>query len=56
MECGESLSALALAFIINQPFPAFPIAGCSNLEQLTDNLRAGDLVLEAEQVGWLDEV
>lgn len=53
---GESLSALALAYIVNQSFPSFPIAGCSSPEQLADNLRAGDLQLEPEQVAWLDDV
>ena len=53
-QTGESLSVLALAYIANQAFPSFPIAGCSTMLQLEDNLRAGDVILEAEQVRWLD--
>ncbi len=45
---------VALAFLLSQPFPVFPIIGPSSLPHLEDSLAAHDLALTTDQVRWLD--
>jgi aryl-alcohol dehydrogenase-like predicted oxidoreductase len=53
-ELSLPVSVVALAYITSHPFPAYAIAGCSALEQLGDNLLAGDVVLPAAAVTYLE--
>ena len=53
-EVSLPLSVLALAYITSHPFPAYAITGCSTVEQLQENLRAGDVQLEPAFVDSLD--
>ena len=53
-EVSLPLSVLSLAYIVSQPFPAYAISGCSNMEQLRENLRAGDVQLEPALLDYLD--
>ena len=52
-ETGHSIHALALAYLTSQPFPTFPIAGASKLEQVLSLREAGDVELTPEQVKFL---
>ena len=53
-ELGLPLSAVSLAYITSHPFPAYAITACSTLEQLAPNMAAGDVVLPAAAVAYLD--
>lgn len=48
--CGTSIGAIALAYLTNQPFPCYPIAGVRNTDQLRDIAQAGNLVLTQAQL------
>ena len=45
---------VALAFVLNQGFPSFPLIGPRNFFETESSLRALDLDLSAEEVDWLD--
>ena len=49
-ETGLSVAAISLAWLTNQPFPTFPIAGVSRMEHFEDIKAAGDAVLTEEQI------
>ena len=53
-ETGLSVGEIALGYLTSQPFPAFPIAGCSTLDQLAEILQAGDVRLDASLLARLD--
>lgn len=48
------LSVLALAYLIAQPFPTYPLSGCSSLEQLNENLQATEIALTPAQRAFLE--
>lgn len=48
-----SVSSVALAYLTGQPFPCFPIAGASRIEQILSLREAGELCLTARQVETL---
>ena len=50
-EKGCTPNQLALAYLTNQPFPVFPIAGPNSVDQVRDSCNAGDIVLGAEECG-----
>jgi aryl-alcohol dehydrogenase-like predicted oxidoreductase len=54
-DLGCSPTALALAWLMHQPFPTIPIIGTVNPDHLADALSAADVRLSAEQVKWLKE-
>jgi predicted dehydrogenase/aryl-alcohol dehydrogenase-like predicted oxidoreductase len=45
---------IALAYVLNQPFPTFPLIGPRTLEELRTSLPALDVELSAEEVKWLN--
>lgn len=47
-DTGYSLQALALAYLISQPFQVFPVSGVRNTEQLKDVMEAGEICIEQE--------
>ncbi|RCS25681.1 oxidoreductase [Phyllobacterium salinisoli] len=51
---GRSPIHIALAYVLNQPFPVFPLIGPRNLRELEDSLSALDIVLTPDQVKWLE--
>jgi aryl-alcohol dehydrogenase-like predicted oxidoreductase len=53
-ELSLALPTVLLAYLTNQAFPTFPIAGSRNKQQLLENLQAGDLVLGADTLGYLE--
>jgi aryl-alcohol dehydrogenase-like predicted oxidoreductase len=50
-----SVAQVALAWLVHQPFVTSVIIGAKNEAQLKDNLGAGDLKLDAEELMQLDE-
>ena len=51
---GVSMAQVALAWVLAQPGITSAIVGASSLEQLDDNLAAGNLELTAEELAALD--
>lgn len=53
-DLGRPPTHVALAWLLNQPFPVFPIIGCSTIEHLRESTAAHDLELSDAQVRWLE--
>lgn len=49
-QTGQSVGALALAYLTCQPFPVYPIVGVSRVSQVEALREAGEALLTAEQV------
>jgi aryl-alcohol dehydrogenase-like predicted oxidoreductase len=45
---------VALAYVLNQPFPSVPLIGPRTLGELEDSLRALDIALTPADLEWLD--
>ena len=56
-ELAQQLSvpttAIALSYLISQPFPTIPVVGCRTVSQLTQSLAASDLTLPAPSMRYL---
>ncbi|WP_026970379.1 aldo/keto reductase [Aliagarivorans marinus] len=50
---GLSPSQVALAYVLNQPFPCAAIVGASRVEQLQQAFVASELALTKQQLAWL---
>jgi len=50
---GRTANQIALAFLLSQPFPVYPIVGCRTVAQVLDSCAAADLALSAEEVAAL---
>jgi predicted dehydrogenase/aryl-alcohol dehydrogenase-like predicted oxidoreductase len=51
---GVPTTAVALAYVLHQPFPTFPLIGPRTLTETHGSLRALEVALTAEQVSWLE--
>lgn len=51
---GVPTTAVALAYVLHQPFPTFPLIGPRTLTETHGSLRALDVTLTEEQVTWLE--
>jgi predicted dehydrogenase/aryl-alcohol dehydrogenase-like predicted oxidoreductase len=51
---GVPATAVALAYVLHQPFPTFPLIGPRTTGETHGSLRALDVELTPEQVGWLE--
>jgi aryl-alcohol dehydrogenase-like predicted oxidoreductase len=51
---GCTANAIALGYLISQPFPTCAIVGCGTSEHLRDSCAAGDIALHPEEVAWLE--
>lgn len=51
---GKSPIHIALAYVLNQPFPSIPLIGPRTLDELDDSLQALDVVLSPDDLKWLD--
>jgi aryl-alcohol dehydrogenase-like predicted oxidoreductase len=51
---GHSANALALAWVLAQPFPVVAVIGPHSVEHLRSSLDALDVVLSAEDARWLN--
>ena len=45
---------LALAFVLNQPFPSFPLIGPRNFFETESSLKALSIDLSDKEIDWLD--
>ncbi len=54
-ELSLVIPILLLAYLTNQAFPTFPIAASANKQQLLENLQAGDVVLSAGTLRYLED-
>jgi aryl-alcohol dehydrogenase-like predicted oxidoreductase len=52
-DLGVTANQIALAWLLNQPFPVVPITGTSNAEHLAEAMAAVEIRLTAEQVARL---
>ncbi|MBM4204865.1 MAG: oxidoreductase [Gammaproteobacteria bacterium] len=53
-ERGTSAINIALAWVLHQPFPVFPLVGPRNLDELDSCINALQIALSAEEHRWLD--
>jgi len=53
-ERGYSAIQVALAWVLHQPFPVFPLIGPANVEELRSSLQALELQLTPGEVHWLN--
>ena len=53
-ELNVAPTAVALAYVLHQPFPTFPLIGPRTLAETRTSLAALDIALTPEQVSWLD--
>jgi aryl-alcohol dehydrogenase-like predicted oxidoreductase len=51
---GRSVNQIALAYLLSQPFPVYPVVGSQNVAQLLDSVAAAGLVLRPAEVAWLE--
>ncbi|MEZ4708392.1 MAG: aldo/keto reductase [Caldilineaceae bacterium] len=47
-------SQIALAYLLAQPFPTFPVIGCRTIAQLTDSMAALAVSLTPAELVWLE--
>lgn len=55
-ELGITRAQLALAWVLREPAVASVITGATRVDQLEDNVRAADVVLEEEVLAKIDEI
>jgi aryl-alcohol dehydrogenase-like predicted oxidoreductase len=52
-DLGVPTTAVALAYVLHQPFPTFPLIGPRTLAETNGSLRALDVELTPDQLSWL---
>jgi aryl-alcohol dehydrogenase-like predicted oxidoreductase len=52
-ELGATPTQVALAYLLGQPFPVYPIVGALDQAHLAEAMGAADIELDPEQVRWL---
>lgn len=52
---GTSAVGIALAWVLNQPFPTFALCGLRTPEQVRENIAAGEIELTPEEVRYLED-
>ncbi|PWH05387.1 oxidoreductase [Brachybacterium endophyticum] len=53
-EFGVPPTAIALAYVLAQPFPTFPLFGPRSITEMRSSMEGLSVQLTAEQVAWLD--
>jgi aryl-alcohol dehydrogenase-like predicted oxidoreductase len=53
-ELSLPISVIALAYLTSQSLPTFPIFGCATINQLLENIEAGEVELSADVVQYLE--
>jgi len=51
---GRTANQIALAYLLSQPFPVFPIVGSQTVEQVLDSCAAAALTLRPGEIAWLE--
>ena len=52
-ERNAAPSQIALAYLLQQPFPTFPVIGCRTIAQLQDSMAAIAIRLTQDEIAWL---
>lgn len=55
-EKGASTIQIALAYVLNQPFPTCALIGAQNEEELLSCYEGSNIVLTQEELNWLEDV
>jgi aryl-alcohol dehydrogenase-like predicted oxidoreductase len=55
LDLSKSITEIVLGYLTSQPFTTIPVIGCSNADQLTRSLKAGDLILDDQTVKYLKD-
>jgi aryl-alcohol dehydrogenase-like predicted oxidoreductase len=53
-ELGVAPTAIALAYVLNQPFPTFPLFGPRTIAETSSSMAGLAVELRPDQVAWLD--
>ncbi|GAA1332925.1 aldo/keto reductase [Brachybacterium rhamnosum] len=53
-ELGVPTTAVALAYVLAQPFPTFPLFGPRSIEEMRSSMTGLSISLTPEQTAWLD--
>ena len=53
-ERGATVAQIALAYVLNQPANIFALTAGANDDEIRANAEAGEIVLSAEEIAWLD--
>ena len=53
-ELGVPATAIALAFVLAQPFPTFPLFGPRTIAETRSSMAGLSVALDAAQIAWLD--
>jgi predicted dehydrogenase/aryl-alcohol dehydrogenase-like predicted oxidoreductase len=53
-ELGVPATAIALAFVLHQPFPTFPLFGPRSITETRSSMQGLGVTLTDEQMAWLD--
>ena len=53
-ELGVSTPAIALAWVLHQKFPTFPLIGPRQISETVSSLAGLGITLADDQVAWLD--
>lgn len=51
---GLTATQVALAWVLNQPFPTFALTGCHSVDEVKMNAEAVEVELTPDQVRWLE--
>ncbi len=49
-----TIPQIALAYVVNQPQPIFPLVGCNTGDEFAANVAALDITLSPAELAWLD--
>jgi aryl-alcohol dehydrogenase-like predicted oxidoreductase len=52
---GVSGPSIAMAWVLNQPFPVYALAGLRSPDQVRDTLKALDIQLSQQELAWLED-
>lgn len=53
-DAGVPTTAIALAYVLNQPFPTFPLFGPRSIAETRSSLPGLNVILTTDQMAWLD--
>lgn len=53
-EKGVTVTQIALAYVLNQPFNIFALTAGANDDEIRANVEAGEIVLSPDELAWLD--
>lgn len=53
-QIGVGLTAIVLAYVLNQPFPSIAVIGSHTESQIHESVAAADIMLTKEQITYLD--